>query len=186
MGRRNFLLLIAIFSLVLIVAGCAKKEAPVAPAAPAVVAPAPAAVAEPDAITTASVVDKASDFLSAVGPDGTWIIAVVQDLSLDKEIVVDGQFTQNDKPYRKLAFYAQDANRKITERYTVTAPRMTVRSQNTRIQGGTFRGDVYVEANGFHLVDGTVDGNVYFLKQEYLDSFTMDEPSSVTGVTELR
>ena len=111
---------------------------------------------------------------------------MVQDLSLDSEIVVDGQFTQNDKPYRKLAFYAQDANRKITERYTVIAPRMTVRSQNTRIQGGTFRGDVYVEANGFHLVDGTVDGNVYFLKQEYLDSFTMDEPSSVTGVTELR
>lgn len=186
MSRKNLLLLIAIIILVSIVAGCAKKEAPVASAAPAVVAPAPVSVAEPDAITTASIVNKASDFLTAVGPGGTWIIAVLEDLSLDKEVVVDGQFTQNDKPYRKLAFYAQDANRKITERYTVTASRMTVRSQNTRVQGGTFRGDVYVEANGFHLVDGTIDGNVYFLKQEYLDSFTMDEPSSVTGVTEMQ
>lgn len=186
MGRKHILLLIASISLVLIIAGCAKQEVPATQAAPAVVAPTQTADVKPDAITTASIVNDVSDFLTAVGPKGTWIVAVVEDLSLDKEIVVDGQFFQNDKPYRKLALYAQDANRKITERYTVTAPRMTVRSQNTRIQGGTFKGDVYVEANGFHLVDGTVDGNIYFLKQEYLDSFTMDEPSVVTGVTELR
>jgi hypothetical protein len=111
---------------------------------------------------------------------------VLQDLSLDQEIVIDGQFTHNDEIYRKLAFYAQDESHAITARYTVTAPKMVVKSENTRIQGGTFSGDVYVEANGFHLVGGTVDGNVYFMNQEYLDSFTKDDNSKVTGVTELQ
>lgn len=161
--------------MVLLVSGCSKKEESVASIAP-----------EPDAVTTASIVNDASSFLKALSQDGTWIVAVLQDMTLETEIVVDGQFTQNDKAYRKLAFYAQDADRKITERYTVTAPRMTVRSENTRIQSGTFSGDVYVEVNGFHLVDGKVDGNIYFLTQEYLDSFTMDGTSSVTGVTELQ
>jgi len=175
MNKKNQLLLIALISLVLLVSGCSKKEESVASIAP-----------EPDAVTTASIVNDASSFLKALSQDGTWIVAVLQDMTLETEIVVDGQFTQNDKPYRKLAFYAQDADRKITERYTVTAPRMTVRSENTRIQSGTFSGDVYVEVNGFHLVDGKVDGNIYFLTQEYLDSFTMDGTSSVTGVTELQ
>ncbi|MCF7944475.1 MAG: hypothetical protein K9L24_00830 [Spirochaetia bacterium] len=141
---------------------------------------------EVDAVTTASVVDNASDFLSAVSQDGTWIAAVLQDLSLDEEIVISGQFIHNDEPYRKLAFYAQDENRTVTDRFTVTAPRMLVQSENTRIQGGTFAGDVYVEANGFHLVDGTVDGNIYFSSQEYLNSFSLDDGSTVTGKTELQ
>ncbi len=178
MNKKNLLLLIAIFSILLVVAGCSKKEEPVTPTA--------TVAEELDAVTTASIVDEGSAFLQSVGKDGTWIIAVLNDLTLTEEVVVDGQFTHNDDIYRKLAFYAQDESHAITARYTVTAPKMIVRSENTRIQGGTFKGDVYVEANGFHLVSGTVDGNVYFMNQEYLDSFTKDDDSSVTGVTELQ
>ena len=46
----------------------------------------------------------------------------------------------------------------MTARYTLTAPRLIVRHRNTRIQGGTFKGDVYVEAQGFELVDATSTG----------------------------
>jgi len=171
MNKKYLVLLIAIFSIVFIISGCSKKEEPVVNVA----------TETADAVTTASIVDDASAFLEAVSADGTWIIAVLEDLSIDQEIVLDGQFTHNDDIYRKLAFYAQDENRVITERYTVSAPKMTVKSENARIQGGTFKGDVYVEANGFHLVEGTVDGDIYFANQEYMDSFTMDEGSSVTG-----
>ena len=98
-----------------------------------------------------------------------------KDMSFTDEIVIAGEFTRNDELYRKLAFYSQDENRNITARYTVTAPSVTVRSPNTRLQGGTIAGDVYVEAPGFHLVDGTVEGDIYFASQEYADSFTADE-----------
>ena len=175
MNRKYLILLIAIFSIVLIVSGCSKKEEVTVSVAE-----------EPDAVTTASIVDDASAFLNAVSAEGTWIIAVLEDLSLEEPFVIDGQFTHNDDIYRKLAFYAQDENRVIVERYTVSAPKMTVRSENTRIQGGTFKGDVYVEANGFHLVEGTVDGDIFFATQEYMDSFTMDEGSSVTGSSQLQ
>lgn len=50
----------------------------------------------------------------------------------------------------------------------------------TKIQGGTFIGDVYVESAGFTLTDGTIDGNLYFASQEIMDSF-MNEEGEVTG-----
>lgn len=134
-----------------------------------------------DAITTASIVNSQEDFLRAVSPDGTWIVAILEDMEVDQQIVIDGTFKRNDEVYRKLAFYSQDENRKITARYTLSAPSMVVKSPNTRIQSGVFKGDVYVEATGFHLVDAVVDGNITFASQEYLDSYSADETSEVTG-----
>ena len=54
------------------------------------------------------------------------------------------------------------------------------------IQHGTFKGDLYVDVDNFALVDTTIDGNVYFTKQEYLASFTMDESSKVTGTVSVQ
>ena len=60
-----------------------------------------------------------------------------------------------------------------------------VRSENTRIQEGTFVGDVYVEAPGFHLVGATVDGDIYFetgarAYSDYLpDAFQAPRPESL-------
>ncbi|MDZ7834915.1 MAG: hypothetical protein U5K84_05840 [Alkalibacterium sp.] len=70
---------------------------------------------------------------------------------------------------RKLALYAQDADRNITERYTLTVPSITVESENSRIQGGTVVGDVYVNANNFSMPEGTVDGDLIFGSEEYQD-----------------
>lgn len=147
-----------------------------------------------DVVTTPSIVNNGDAFLHAVGPDAFWLVATLNDITIDQEIVVEGEYTKEDREDpskqvpagRKIALYAQDEDRNKTASYTLTAPKMTVKSKDTKIQGGTFIGDVYVEATGFNLVDAKVEGNVYFANEEQKNSFTMDEKSSVTGATEIK
>ena len=146
-----------------------------------------------DVVTTASIVNTNEAFLNAISKDGTWIICLLQDMTLDQELVMEGEFKNgkqdeagNDLLQRKLALYSQDENRNITARYTLTAPKMTVSSPQASIQHGTFKGDLYIDVNDFQLVDTTVDGNVYFTKKEYQDSFQMDEGSKVTGTQQVQ
>lgn len=133
-----------------------------------------------DATSAASIVSTAEGVLAAAGEAGTWIIATTEDVTVDEEIVLAGEFTRREELARKVALYAQDEDRNITDRYTLTAPRMIVRSPNARIQGGIFVGDVRVEANGFLIVDATVDGDVTFASSEYRESAEVEE-GSVTG-----
>lgn len=141
--------------------------------------------AEADSVSTASVVDTAEGFMRSTNADGTWIVAITEDLSIDEEVVIDGEFTRRDEVYRKIALYAQDEDRNITDRYTLTAPRLTVRSPNTRIEGGTFVGDVYAQAPDFHIYDATVDGDVYFENESYESGFRLQEGGEVTGETRI-
>ncbi|MFO8065279.1 MAG: hypothetical protein ACQETQ_07820 [Spirochaetota bacterium] len=138
---------------------------------------------EADTVSAASVVDTAEAFMASTNADGTWIVAVTEDLSIDEEVVIDGEFTRRDEIYRKIALYAQDDDRNITDRYTLSAPRLTVNSPNTRIQGGTFVGDVYVQAPDFHVYDATIDGDVYFEDASYESTFSLQEGGEVTGET---
>lgn len=147
----------------------------------------------PDAVTTASIVNTEEAFLKAISKDGTWIIAILNDMTIDKDLVLEGEFKNgkkddagNDMLQRKLALYTQDENRNITNRFTLTAPKLTVTSPNASIQHGTFKGDLYVNVNNFQLVDATVDGNVYFNSEEAKNTFTMDETSKVTGKQEVQ
>jgi len=167
--------------------GCSQKPAE----QPATEVPPTEAV---DAVTTASIVNEEAAFINATSKDGTWIIAILNDLSIDKELVLEGEF--HDKAdatkdlYRKIALYAQDADHKVTARYTLTAPKLTIKSPNAKIQGGTFKGDVYVEANGFTVQDATVEGNIYFASQEYKDSSVIvaeaGKEGKVTGNMEVQ
>jgi len=92
----------------------------------------------------------------------------------------------NDVIQRKIALYEQDENRKVTARYTLTAPKLTINSPEARIQSGTFKGDLYISSKNFQLVDTTVEGNVYFTNEEAQSTFKMDETSKVTGKQELK
>ncbi|NQX46031.1 hypothetical protein HQN87_11880 [Paenibacillus tritici] len=150
---------------------------------------APATTEQADAVTSASIVNQADAFTTAVSDKGTWIVAVLNDLTVDKDVVVAGEFhDKNDtaKPiYRKLALYAQDADHKVTATYTLTAPKVTVQSENFRVQGGTIKGDVYVEANGFNLYkDATIDGNLYFSSEDVKATAVLE--GKVTGATEVK
>ena len=142
----------------------------------------------PDVVTTASIVNTEDAFLKAISKDGTWIIAITKDMSIDKDLVLEGEFKNGKKDdagkdviQRKIALYSQDENRTITAKYVLTAPKMTVSSPNGSIQHGAFNGDLYVDVADFELVDATIDGDVYFTKKEYKDSFKMDETSKITG-----
>jgi len=104
-----------------------------------------------DAVTTASIVDTEQAFVDAISNTGTWIICLTKNLTVDQELVLEGEFKNgkkddagNDIIQRKIALYSQDENRNITARYVLTAPKMTIKSPNASIQHGTFKGDLYV------------------------------------------
>lgn len=148
-----------------------------------------AAKEEPDAVTTASLVNDGEGFVQAVSENGTWIVAILNDVTVERETTVAGTFHNRNDPnnevYRKLALYAQDEDRNITANYTLTLPRLTVQSENFRIQGGTVKGDVVVEAKGFNLHEtSTIDGNLIFASEEIRESASID--GTVTGSTEVQ
>lgn len=139
-----------------------------------------------DAVTSASIVDNEESFKKAISKEGTWIAATLKDLTFNEDLILEGQFTNKEEPARKIALYTQDADHNITNSFTLTAPKITIRSENARIQGGTFVGDVYVEANGFKVVNATIQGNVYFAKDEYQATYDASDQGTVTGVTEVQ
>ncbi len=134
-----------------------------------------------DAVTTASIVTDADAFAAGLSANGTWIVAALNDITIKGDLVVEGDFMKDDKPYRKLALYTQDDDRKVIDSFTLTADTLVVRSEHTRIQNGTFVGDVMVEAKDFELKGSTVEGNVYFASEELKATFIVDGASSVTG-----
>ena len=163
-------------------AGCTSTE--VAPEAPVVETP--TAEEDSDVITTASIVDNAEAFVNALSADGTWIAAALSDITLTEDLIVEGEFTNKEVVARKIAIYTQDADHNIIDSFTLTAPKMIVRSENLKLQGGTFVGDIYVEAAGFRVSKATVEGNVYFATQELMDAAIADDTGVVTGVYEVK
>ena len=117
----------------------------------------------------------------------SWIVIITKDLKTDRELVFEGGLKKGDEVVRLLlTLYKQDENRVKTASYTLTAPKATFKQDGSRIKGGTFKGDVYVECNNFELVDATVDGNIYFKTQEAKDSFNLHNTSKVTGNVEVK
>ncbi|MBU3143371.1 hypothetical protein [Clostridium sp. CF012] len=191
MKIKGIILTLAIGATLLTGCGAKKAVEPVATPAPAkteAVAP-----AKTDVVTTASLVNTEAAFENAISSKGTWIIATLKDLTIEKDLVVDGEFKNGKKDdsgkeviQRKIGLYTQDADRKVTARFTLTAPKLTFKSPMGSIEHGTFKGDLYVSASNFQLKDAIVEGNVYFTTDEAKSTFKMDATSKVTGVQELK
>jgi peptidoglycan hydrolase-like protein with peptidoglycan-binding domain/YHS domain-containing protein len=152
-----------------------------------------------DVVAAASLTDKEAVFEKSIGTAGKWIIATTKDLTFDHALVLDGHFTngKNVKDadgkdtgikaiQRKIALYTQDDKHNVTARFNLTAPKITILSFNASIQHGTFKGDIYVSAQNFSLVDMVVEGNVYFTNKGAKDTFKMDSSSYVRGKKELK
>jgi hypothetical protein len=164
------------------------------------------ALYEPDTITTASLVRTPEALTSAVAKDGTWIAAILNDVEVDQPLFLMGEFSYRETIQRKIALYSQDADRKVTRRFTLTAPALYILSPVTRMEKGDFVGDLYVSApdfklnvanvtgdvyvsnlaTGFTMANSTVSGNVYFASQEVMDTFVTDEASVVEGTMEVK
>lgn len=146
-----------------------------------------------DAAAGASFANDEASFAKAVSEQGAWIIYTTGDLTISQAHTVKGTFKDgkkdaagNDTIQRKIALYDQDADRNVTARYTLTIPELTIQSPKASIQHGTLKGDVIVDVDDFALIDAQIEGNLYFTKQEYKDSFTMDADSSVSGKNEVK
>ncbi len=192
--------LIIALTLIIVLAGCTQTPAPPAEPTPTptqAATPTPTGTATPtptpDATTTASIVNTEAAFEKAISKSGTWIICTLKDLTFDKELLLEGEFKNGkkdeagkDQIQRKIALYTQDADHNVTNRFNLTAPKLTINSPNARIQSGTFKGDLYVSTTDFQLVDATIDGNVYFTTDAAKAGFKMDEKSKVTGKQEVK
>lgn len=147
---------------------------------------------ETDVISSASVATDEASLHKAF--EESWIIILKNDIVTDKELTLQGDFTKPDKEDptkmvpagRNISLYDHDENRNKTVTYTLTSPKLIIRSNDTKIKGGNFIGDIYVEANGFNLVDTQVEGNVIFSKAEYKETYEIDQKSTVTGVQEVQ
>jgi hypothetical protein len=139
-----------------------------------------------DSVTTASPKESSDPaaLVKGLSAEGYWIFAALSDITLTETLNVDGEFHDKGDPaaelYRKLALYAQDANYKVTQSYTLTVPQMNVTSPNFRIQEGTVKGNIHVNADGFELLRCKLDGNLTFETQAQMDSAKLAE-GTVTG-----
>ncbi len=139
---------------------------------------------QPDAVTTPSITGDPAEFEKSLSPDGNWITAALNDITLDKDLNVDGEFRNKGDAtqdiYRKLALYTQDSNKNVTGTFTLTVPNINVTSENFRIQEGVVKGNVTVKANGFELKNATIDGDLTFESDEFKQSAKIEE-GNVTG-----
>jgi len=145
-------------------------------------------IAGTDVVTSASLTYDNNTFKKSMYGNGTWIISTLKDMTFTTPLALAGDLKNGKKNadgtdaiQRKIALYSQDDAHKVTRRFTVTAPYLTVLSLNARIQGGTFVGDIYVTGLNFQIVDATVKGNIYFTSQAAKDSFKVDAKSKVIG-----
>jgi len=154
---------------------------------------------------TVNVTDSFEDLQAALSADGdkaSWIAAASGDIDASgKTLTVDGHFQDphGTNPARKLALYTQNADHQVTATFTLTVDKLIVNSPGFYISDGTVKGDVEVNADGFHFQagkkeDGTavvpsIDGNLTFSTQEQLDEFNArpaEEKGNVTGTVSVK
>ncbi|GAB6169919.1 lipoprotein [Clostridium carnis] len=147
---------------------------------------APDVVTSPSRVTDEATLEKASK--------ESWIIILEKDVSTNKDVVLEGGLYKADKEdiskkvptSRVLALYKKAEDKTIEATYTLTTPKLIIKDENAKIEGGTIKGDVYIEKNGVKLEDATIEGNVYFKTEEAKGSFHLSEKSKVTGSMEVK
>lgn len=181
MKKKLMLLTICLALIVSMMAGCAKASAK----EPTTTEPTTTESEETDGVSSASVVSDEESFIKGISEEGTFIVLTTKDLTFEEDLTVDGTFTKKDKDgnevvTRSLAFAQNGADGKM-ERYSVTVPNIVINSENTLLEYGILKGDIYVQAPGFKTKDATIEGNLYFATQELMDAFAIDELTKVSG-----
>ncbi len=191
--KKKFLLLTALTLVVsAIVIGCSNNEPAQKTDSPATstVEPANTESVEADIVSSASQAPDEKTFEEKISKDGNFIIITSKDLTFENDLTVEGTFTKKDKEgkevaARSLALAAYGKDNSVI-RYTVTVPRIIINSENTLLEYGIIKGDVYVQSPGFKTKDATIDGNLYFATQELKDAFCADDLTKITGEVEVK
>ena len=75
--------------------------------------------------------------------------------------------------------------RKLLIHTRLTVPKMTIQSPNTKIAGGTIKGDVYVEAEGFNLSqEAKIEGNIFYASEDVKASAVIE--GDISGTQEVQ
>ena len=65
---------------------------------------------------------------------------------IQKTYIVKLPFIHKMRIRKLLICICTSADKEIVNHHTITVPKITIQSPNTKIAGGTIKGDVYVEA----------------------------------------
>ena len=114
--------------------------------------------------------------------------------NLDKKVLImEGDFSKTDTTEenkvshigRELNLFYIDTSNNFINSYTLSVPKLVIKSNDTTIRGGKIKGDIYVESNGLILDDTKVEGNIYFKDKKNKDSFKLENTASVSGNIEI-
>jgi len=145
-----------------------------------------------DAVTSASRANSVESFKNAV--ENSWIVIVEKDLEIPEDVTLKAGFKKTSSEEsgklvntpRVLAMYSSDESGNIKDSYTLTVPKLTILDDGAKLEGGTLKGDVYVDADNVVFEKITVDGNIYFKDENAKSSCVIDEHSKVNGNMEIK
>ena len=123
----------------------------------------------------------------------SWIVLVENDITTTKDIVLNTGYEKTDEKDankkvntpRVLVLCTKDANKNIDKNFTLTTPKVTVKDEGAKIEGGVLKGDLYIEVNNVTLEFTKIDGNVYFSSKDAKDSIVIKD-STVSGTMEVK
>ena len=63
---------------------------------------------------------------------------------------------------RELKLFYIDISNNVINNYTLSVPKLVIKSNDTTIKGGKIKGDIYVESDGLILDDTKIELKIYF------------------------
>lgn len=116
-------------------------------------------------------------------------ITIKNDIEANNELTIEGDFSKTDTTEvnkvshvgRELNLFYIDNSNNVINNYTLSVPKLVIKSNDTTIKGGKIKGDIYVESNGLILDDTKIEGNIYFKDKKNKDSFKLENTASVSG-----
>ncbi|SJZ41775.1 hypothetical protein SAMN02745116_00254 [Pilibacter termitis] len=106
--------------------------------------------------------------------NGAWLNAISKDIDASGEtLTIDGEFEGDGKVARELAMYESDPKTHLpVKTFTLTVAKVEVNSPNFSLAQGTVKGDVYVNAEGFHFEGAAkLEGNLIFKTADLKTAF---------------
>ncbi|MDU2490883.1 MAG: hypothetical protein E7D27_09870 [Clostridium celatum] len=120
-------------------------------------------------------------------------ITIKNDIETNNELIMEGDFSKTDTTEgnkvspigRELNLFYINKSNNVINSYTLSVPKLVIKSNDTTIKGGKIKGDIYVESNGLILDYTKVEGNLYFKNKNNKDSFRLQNTASVSGNIEV-
>lgn len=121
-------------------------------------------------------------------------ITIKSNIETNNELEMEGDFSKTDTTEgnkvshigRELNLFYIDKSNNVINSYTLSVPKLIIKSNDTTIRGGKIKGDIYVESDGLILDDTKVEGNIYFKDKNSEDSFKLENTASISGNIEIR